>query len=110
MIPNSFIEYSASQCNLSLRTGCMCNPGGAASLLGIQKDMQKLYPGVTLNDFQRHMGRELGVVRVSLGLASDFQDVWRVVQFASRVGCERSRLEMWANWVEANIRAGGDSH
>lgn len=78
-------------------------------MLGIQKAMQKLYPGVTLKNFARHVGRELGVVRVSLGLASDFRDVWRVVQFASRVGRERSRLEMWARWVEANIAAGGDT-
>ncbi|KAF8910863.1 PLP-dependent transferase [Mucidula mucida] len=107
MIPNSFIEYSASQCNVSLRTGCMCNPGGAAALLGIEDDMAKLYPGVTMKDFQRHVGRELGVVRVSLGLASDFQDVWRLLQFANRVACSSTRLEMWAHWVEAVIAAGG---
>lgn len=28
MLPNSFIEYAASSQNISLRTGCMCNPGG----------------------------------------------------------------------------------
>ncbi len=85
----------------------MCNPGGAAALLGIEDDMAKLYPGVTMKDFQRHVGRELGVVRVSLGLASDFQDVWRLLQFANRVACSSTRLEMWAHWVEAVIAAGG---
>ena len=50
----------------------MCNPGGAAAILDIKDEMQQLYPGVTLTDFEEKMGRELGVVRISLGLASNF--------------------------------------
>ncbi|KAF7362495.1 Molybdenum cofactor sulfurase [Mycena venus] len=69
MLPNSFIEYSASKLNISLRTGCMCNPGGAAAVLGIQEEMKRLYEGITLQDFERAVGHELGVVRISLGLA-----------------------------------------
>ncbi|KAF9012595.1 pyridoxal phosphate-dependent transferase [Cyathus striatus] len=102
MIPNSFIEYSASQKNVSLRTGCMCNPGGAASLLGIEEDMKRLYPGVTLVDFENVVGRELGVVRISLGLASNFQDVWRVIEFASSIAREETRRSLWDLWVEAS--------
>lgn len=63
--------------------------------------MRKLYPGVTLNDFERHMGRELGVVRISLGLASNFQDVWRVLEFVSLVGKEAVRETMWNQWMES---------
>lgn len=101
MIPNSFIEYAASTQNVSLRTGCMCNPGGAAALLGIEEEMRQLYPGVVLNDFEEKMGRELGVVRISLGLASNFQDVWRVIKFASSLGQEESRQAMWDQWTES---------
>ncbi|KAJ3514486.1 hypothetical protein NLJ89_g2345 [Agrocybe chaxingu] len=101
MIPNSFIEHAASSKNISLRTGCMCNPGGAAAILGIEDEMGRLYPGVTLADFQDHMGRELGVVRISLGLASNFQDVWRVVKFASSIGQEYSRQILWNQWMES---------
>ncbi|CAA7260515.1 unnamed protein product [Cyclocybe aegerita] len=101
MIPNSFIEHAASSKNISLRTGCMCNPGGAAAILGIEDEMGRLYPGVTLADFQDHMGRELGVVRISLGLASNFRDVWRVVQFASSIGQEYPRQIMWNQWMES---------
>ncbi|KAF8058711.1 PLP-dependent transferase [Lyophyllum atratum] len=100
MIPNSFIEYSASKQFISLRTGCMCNPGAAAAILGIQDDMQKLYPGVTLKDFENIVGRELGVVRISLGLASNFQDVWKVVRFAALIGVEKSRQALWDRWTE----------
>ncbi|RDB25148.1 Molybdenum cofactor sulfurase [Hypsizygus marmoreus] len=102
MIPNSFIEYSASKQFISLRTGCMCNPGAAAAILGIEDDMRKLYPGVTLKDFETAVGRELGVVRISLGLASNFQDVWKVVHFAALMGKEKSRQALWDRWMEAS--------
>jgi molybdenum cofactor sulfurtransferase len=99
MMPNSFIEYSASRQSISLRTGCMCNPGAAAALLGIQDDMQRLYPGVTLKDFENIVGRELGVIRISLGLASNFQDVWKVIRFAASMGNEQSRQTLWDRWM-----------
>ncbi|KAJ8495911.1 hypothetical protein ONZ45_g12658 [Pleurotus djamor] len=110
MLPNSFIEYAASKQSVSLRTGCMCNPGGAAAILDIQDDMKQLYPGVTLKDFEHHVGRELGVVRISLGLASNFQDVWRVLKFASAIATESSRQELWAQWQKSKEQIDGESH
>lgn len=100
MLPNSFVEYSASKLNVSLRTGCMCNPGGAAAILGIQDDMNRLYEGVTLKDFERTVGHELGVVRVSLGLASNFQDAWTVLRFAGLIATEKTRNALWEYWVD----------
>lgn len=79
----------------------MCNPGGAAAILGMVKEMEDLYDGVTLHDFEAQMGRELGVVRVSLGLASNFLDVWRVIQFASSLAQETSRQELWMQWAKS---------
>lgn len=99
LIPNSFIEHSASKQNISLRTGCMCNPGGAAAILGIEQDMECLYHGVTLEDFERHMGRELGVIRISLGLATNFQDIWNCIKFAASIGQEEERQKLWAEWM-----------
>jgi molybdenum cofactor sulfurtransferase len=111
MIPNSFIEYAATASKISLRTGCMCNPGGAAAILGITSDMEKLYEGVTLKDFERLVGRELGVVRISLGLVSNFLDVWRVLRFVEDViGCQARRegvLEQWKR--EKRIVEGADA-
>ncbi|KAJ8084791.1 hypothetical protein PM082_003568 [Marasmius tenuissimus] len=85
IISNSFVEHSASKANISLRTGCMCNPGGAAAILGLSKDLSqfKFEPGVSRKDVEETVGREIGVVRISLGLGSNFQDVWNVIQFAS---------------------------
>jgi molybdenum cofactor sulfurtransferase len=103
MLPNSFIEHVATTQNISLRTGCMCNPGGAASLLGIQDFMGRLCSGVTLKDFETIVGRELGVVRISLGLGSDWGDVWRVIKFAEGMAEERKRMEWWDAWTEVPI-------
>ncbi|KAF9235254.1 PLP-dependent transferase [Melanogaster broomeanus] len=96
MLPNSFIEYIATTQNISLRTGCMCNPGGAAALLGIQDFMGRLSCGTIV-------GNELGVVRISLGLGSDWGDAWRVIKFAEGLGRERSRTAWWDAWTEVPI-------
>jgi len=103
MFPNSFIENAAVSQHMSLRTGCMCNPGGAAALLGIQDQMEGLYPGVTLKDFECVVGHELGVVRISLGLASNFRDVWKVVTFASSLADNRTRQALWDAWTNVPI-------
>ena len=99
MIPNSFIEHVATMHHISLRTGCMCNPGGAAALLGIQKVMDSLCDGTTLRDVEQQVGRELGVVRVSLGLGSDWGDVWRVIRFLEGFGDEERRMAWWDAWT-----------
>jgi selenocysteine lyase/cysteine desulfurase len=103
MIPNTFIEYAATAQSISLRAGCMCNPGGAAALLGVQDDMNLLYPGVTLKDFEQIVGRELGVVRISLGLASTFQNVWKVIRFAATIGNDKSRKVLWDRWMDGPL-------
>ncbi len=79
----------------------MCNPGASAALLGIEEQMKQLIAGVTLKDISEMLGREIGVVRISLGLASNFQDVWRVVQFASMMGQEHLRKLLYDEWVES---------
>jgi molybdenum cofactor sulfurtransferase len=101
MLSNAFVEWAASKQRISLRTGCMCNPGAAAALLGITDDMRKLYPGVTLKDFECYVGRELGVVRISLGLASNFEDVWKVIRFASMMGIKDVRQALWKRWTDS---------
>lgn len=78
----------------------MCNPGGAAAILGVVEDMGQLYEGVTLKAFEKMVGRELGVVRISLGLASNYSDVWKVVRFVEDVIASRkARREVWERWI-----------
>lgn len=106
MLPNSFIEHAAAQQRISLRTGCVCNPGGAAAILGIEHNMALLKPGVTYKDFEHWVGRELGVVRISLGLVTDFEDVWNVLLFAREIGEARKRQALWDVWVESKQGSG----
>ena len=73
----------AAENGIALRTGCMCNPGGAAALLSLSSLMTVLGRGdanhpPTLRALEEAAGRELGVVRISFGLASCWTDVWRV--------------------------------
>lgn len=77
----------------------MCNPGGVAAMLGFQADMDKFYPGITYSDFENIVGKELGAVRFSLGLVSDFHDVHRVLRFVREViACDAERKKLWMEW------------
>ncbi|KAJ7099316.1 pyridoxal phosphate-dependent transferase [Mycena belliarum] len=100
LMPNSFVEYVASTLRISLRTGCMCNPGAAAALLRIEDDMQRLYACVTAQDIERVLGRELGVVRVSFGIASNFQDAHMILRLARLLSIEKSRAGMWERYID----------
>lgn len=96
---NSFVEYASTKHKISLRTGCMCNPGGAAAILGIQGEMEKFHPGITHEGFESIVGGELGVVRISLGLASDFSDVHRVLRFTKElIACDVERKKLRLEW------------
>lgn len=98
-MPNSFVEYAAIKHEISLRTGCMCNPGGVAAMLGTGGEMGEFTSGVTRADIESAMGREIGVVRLSLGLASDFSDVHRVLRFVREVVArDGERKKIWLEW------------
>ena len=62
--------------------------------------MARFYAGVTLSEVEKSVGREIGVVRISLGLATNFQDVWQVVQYARAIGTQKSRESLWNQWME----------
>ena len=85
------IEELASARRISLRTGCFCNPGAGETAEGLtEEDMLAGAAGgadMTLPRFmqviQHRGGKSAGAIRVSLGLVSNFADVYRFVQFAS---------------------------
>ncbi|KAJ4468374.1 pyridoxal phosphate-dependent transferase [Lentinula edodes] len=104
-LPLAFIAHSAAHEGISLRTGCMCNPGGAAALLGIQESMKDRRgmlhsANVSQRASEEQRGRtELGLVRISLGLGSDWSDIWRILQWAKRIGDSVERKKMWQRWL-----------
>ena len=89
-IDHRFIEQEAKQHNISLRTGCFCNPGAGEIALGISKpELAACFtqPGhdqrLSLDDFRLCIdGKASGAVRVSVGLVSNFEDVQAFLKFA----------------------------
>jgi selenocysteine lyase/cysteine desulfurase len=83
------IEELAGQQRISLRTGCFCNPGAGEAAEGItEEDVSAalaLRSDLTLPLFLQIVtardGKSVGAIRVSLGLASNFEDVERFVRF-----------------------------
>jgi selenocysteine lyase/cysteine desulfurase len=83
------VEELAGEEGISLRTGCFCNPGAGEAAEGLtEEDMLAaltLGADVNLYSFLRLMqGRghkSAGAIRASIGLVSNFADVWRFVKF-----------------------------
>ncbi len=83
------VEAAAGERNISLRTGCFCNPGDGeiAHHLG-REEMACYFTGRAPSSFyefydQLHVatGKTPSTIRVSLGLASNFADVYTFARF-----------------------------
>jgi len=89
-IDHRYIEAEANKSNISLRTGCFCNPGAGEIALGISRvelDVCFTRPGhenrLSLDDFRLCIdGKNSGAVRVSVGLMTNFNDVQAFLGFA----------------------------
>lgn len=85
-----FIEHEANKVNISLRTGCFCNPGAGEIALGISRvelDVCFASPGhedrLSIDDFRLCIdGKSSGAVRTSVGMVSNFDDVQAFLSFA----------------------------
>jgi len=85
------VEELAGAENISLRTGCFCNPGAGEIAEGLtEEDMRAgltLGSDINLLSFVRMMqGRghkSAGAIRASIGLATNFADVWRFLRFVA---------------------------
>lgn len=87
-VDHRIVEARANQRNISLRTGCFCNPGGGEAALGISgEELSACFSGtpshLTLDDFRRCIdGKSTGAVRISFGLVSNFADAFQFMQFS----------------------------
>ena len=80
-------ERLASAQRISLRAGCHCNPGAREAALGFTRDdlagAFSNADGISFNQFRRRiLKKTVGALRLSLGLATNFADVSRFLQFA----------------------------
>jgi len=89
-LDHRFIEQRANEANISLRTGCFCNPGAGEIALGISRvelDVCFTQPGhedrLTVDDFRHCIdGKSSGAVRVSVGPITNFNDIQGFLAFA----------------------------
>ena len=84
------VEELAAQENISLRTGCFCNPGAGETAEDLSEDdmragLAEAGADINLQRFLHAMqdrgGKSAGAIRVSMGLVSNFADVERFVKF-----------------------------
>ncbi len=85
-----FIESEANKVNISLRTGCFCNPGAGEIALGISRmelDVCFTRPEhkdvMSIDEFRKCIdGKSSGAVRISVGMMTNFNDVQALLTFA----------------------------
>jgi len=86
------VEELAAQVNISLRTGCFCNPGAGETAEDLREaemraGVAEIGADVNLQRFltfiQKRSGKSAGAIRLSFGLASNFADAERFMTFAT---------------------------
>jgi molybdenum cofactor sulfurtransferase len=86
-VDHLIVEERANKRNISLRTGCFCNPGAGEMALGLAQDELEVCfsnpeARMTYDDFRQCIdGKSTGAVRISLGLVSNFNDVAAFLRF-----------------------------
>lgn len=83
------IEQLANQAGISLRTGCFCNPGAGEIAYGLAASQMQQFFGrrqsVSFLELRQAVyeqtGRNVSAIRISVGLASNFADVYRFMHF-----------------------------
>ncbi|GAB3276585.1 aminotransferase class V-fold PLP-dependent enzyme [Larkinella harenae] len=83
------IETLANARNISLRTGCFCNPGVDETNHALEEDELKKYfskeGAKDYFDLINTIGKRRGAVRISFGYISTFADAYRFIQFAKEL-------------------------
>jgi selenocysteine lyase/cysteine desulfurase len=83
------VQELANRANISLRTGCFCNPGAGEAAYQLGGEHMQVWFGraepVSYAEFRdqirRRYGRFPSAIRISVGLATNFADVYRLLCF-----------------------------
>jgi selenocysteine lyase/cysteine desulfurase len=87
IIEHRMVDERAAAQGLSLRTGCFCNPGAGEMAFGLSPAdittcLNREPVCMTYDEFRRCIDpKAAGAVRASLGLASNFNDAWSLLEF-----------------------------
>jgi len=87
MFDSYALEKLANEQRISLRAGCHCNPGAREIALGFtREDLEVCFQDKDRLTFEQFLeaisGKTTGALRASIGLATNFSDVYKYVQFA----------------------------
>ena len=90
LVDHRRIDNLAGRARISLRTGCFCNPGAGEMAHGLtEEDMAMAFEKSERMTFEQFLsvledreGKSAGAVRISMGLATNFSDVYRFWTFA----------------------------
>jgi molybdenum cofactor sulfurtransferase len=85
-VDERLVDLVAAAHDISLRTGCFCNPGAGEVAFSISKERlaQRFEEGMVFDDYIGVVGMATGgAVRVSLGIATTFADMHRFMAFAT---------------------------
>ena len=105
------VEQMAGAEGISLRTGCFCNPGAGETAEGITEDDVRAALELDANmNLARFLdlvtsrgGKSAGAIRISFGVASNFADACRFMQFAESL---RDQTRLAIGTVTCDIEAG----
>ena len=81
------VEELAGKENISLRTGCFCNPGAGEISEGLTKEdigegfTKELSFPQFISMIEHKSGKSAGAIRASVGIATNFSDVYRFMNF-----------------------------
>ena len=104
------VEELAGAEGISLRTGCFCNPGAGETAENLtEEDMRagfSLGQEINLLSFVRMLQerghKSTGAIRASIGLATNFADVWRFLRF---IGSFRDQTRLTIGDVSFDIES-----
>ena len=87
LFPDKRVENMANVRRLSLRAGCHCNPGAREMSIGFnEEEIQACFRDKERMTYEQFLhvidGKTTGAVRASLGVVSNFADVYTYLQFA----------------------------
>jgi selenocysteine lyase/cysteine desulfurase len=91
MIDYKLVEQLANDQGISIRTGCFCNPGVGETAEDLTKDdLQAALQSMEVKNLQHfvkfihdYSNKSAGAIRVSIGIASNFADIYRFMHFAA---------------------------
>ena len=87
------VESLANRENISLRTGCFCNPGSGEIVHNLTKEeMAQAFNRPTSLSFDEFFdwarnehGRNPSTIRVSIGIVTNFADVYRLMSVSAKL-------------------------